>query len=347
MVESIEVINFSNDSKPLKLVLSDPENEITSQGFAVTSVTGLGPGKATVNSSELVTIDGAEFINARLPKRTIKIDLTFLPIAYEKDGKRVDEFVADIRRKSYRYFPIKEKVKLIFTTVEYRRDPTNMYKSIPDRKSYYIEGIVEQNEPNIWSKSESSTIQIVCMDPYFKDVNTMKKSFNDIIPRFHYESYIIGSEGKTPLYPGWVDPDMDLYPSSPTDNRFMVSERLVREFLIMNNISYVKTGGIFTIKANGSVDRPAIFNRTTDQILTLNMTLNKGDKVVIDTRKGYKSATLKEGFGVDIINRIDIVTSQWIEFQPGENVIGVTCDNPRQRNNLDVSVEIRPLYAGI
>ena len=91
MVESIEVINFSNDSKPLKLVLSDPENEITSQGFAVTSVTGLGPGKATVNSSELVTIDGAEFINARLPKRTIKIDLTFLPIAYEKDGKRVDE----------------------------------------------------------------------------------------------------------------------------------------------------------------------------------------------------------------------------------------------------------------
>ena len=65
MVESIEVINFSNDSKPLKLVLRDPEDLNTSQGFAVTDVTGLGPGKATVNSSELVTIDGAEFINAK------------------------------------------------------------------------------------------------------------------------------------------------------------------------------------------------------------------------------------------------------------------------------------------
>ena len=347
MVESIEVINFSNDSKPLLLVLRDPENENTSQGFAVTSVTGLGPGKATVNSSELVTIDGAEFINARLPKRTIKIDLRLLPITYEKNGKIIDESVADIRRKSYRYFPIKEKVKLIFNNIEYRRDPNHKYRSIPEQKSYYIEGIVEQNEPNIWSKEESSTIQIVCMDPYFKDVNTQKKSFNDVIPRFHYESYVIDSEGKTPLYPGWVDPDMDLHPDSSTDNSFMVSERLIREYLVMNNISYVKSGGIFTIVANNTVERPAIFNRTTDQILTLNMTLYKGDRVVIDTRKGYKSATLKHGFGIDIINKIDIATSQWIEFQPGENVIGFTCDIPTQRNNLDVSVEIRPLYAGI
>ena len=347
MVESIEVINFSNDSKPLLLVLRDPENETTSQGFAVTSVTGLGPGKATVNSSELVTIDGAEFVNARLPKRTIKIDLRLLPISYKKNGQIIDESVADIRRKSYRYFPVKEKVKLIFNNIEYRRDPTNSRKSIPETKSYYIEGIVEQNEPNIWSKDEAITVQVVCMDPYFKDVNTQKKSFNDIVPMFHYESYIMTSEGKTPLYPGWVDPDMDLDPNSDTNNPFMLSERLVREYLTINNISYVKTGGIFTILANNTVVRPAIFNRTTDQILTLNTTLNKGDKVVIDTRKGYKSATLKEGFGVDIINKIDIATSQWIEFQPGENIIGVTCEIPAQRNNLDVSVEIRPLYTGI
>ena len=45
-------------------------------------------------------------------------------------------------------------------------------------------------------------------------------------------------------------------------------------------------------------------------------------KVIIDTRKGYKSATLMENFGVDIINTIDIISSQWIEFQPGENIVG-------------------------
>ena len=329
MVESIEVINFSNDSKPLKLVLRDPENLNTSQGFAVTDVTGLGPGKATVNSSELVTIDGAEFINARLPKRTIKITIRFLPLHYKKDGVWIYESVADLRRKSYRYFPVKEKVKLIFT---------DDGDTVRTKKSYYIEGIVEQNEPTIWAKEEEETIQIVCMDPYFKDVDRQFESFNDTIPKFHYKSNV---------YPGWVDPDMDLNPESSTDNPFIVSERLIREYLTIYNESYVKVGGIFTIKATGVVERPAIYNRTTDQILTLNMTLNKGDKVILDTRKGYKSATLKEGFGVDIINRIDIATSQWIEFQPGENVIGLTCDNPLQRMNLDASVEIRPIYAGI
>lgn len=339
MVESIEVINFSNDSKPLKLVLADPENELTSQGFAVTSVTGLGPGKATVNSSELVTIDGAQIVNTRLSKRTIKIDLRFLPISYKQNGKWVDDSVADLRRKSYRYFPIKEKVKLIFTNVEYRRNQNEPYGvGTEERKSYYIEGVVEQNEPNIWSKEESSTIQIVCGDPYFKDVNRQIKSFNGLIPRFHY---------KSDVYSGWVDPDMDLYPESGETPMFIVSERIVREFLTMYNESYVKTGGIFTMKANGTVVRPAIYNRTTDQILTLNTTLNKGDKVIIDTRKGYKSATLMEGFGVDIINTIDIISSQWIEFQPGDNIVGFSCDDPEQRNNLDVSVEIRPIYAGI
>ena len=339
MVESIEVINFSNDSKPLKLVLAEPEDVSTSQGFAVTSVTGLGPGKATVNSSELVTIDGAEITGTRLPKRTIKIDLRFLPISYLQNGKWVDDSVADLRRKSYRYFPIKEKVKLIFTNLEYRRNQSEKYGApVEERKSYYIEGIVEQNEPNIWSKEESATIQIVCGDPYFKDVERQIKSFNGLIPKFHYKSNI---------FPGWVDSDMDLYPESETAPRYMCSERIVREFLTMTNESYVKTGGIFTIKANGPVARPAVFNRTTDQILTLNTTLKKGDKVIIDTRKGYKSATLMEGFGLDIINTIDIISSTWIEFQPGENVVGFSCDDPDQRNNLDVSVEIRPIYACI
>lgn len=331
MVESIEVINFSNDSKPLLLVLRDPENVSTSQGFAVTDVTGLGPGQATLNSSELVTIDGAEFINARLPKRTIKLTLRFIPISYEKNGNPVDETVADIRMKSYRYFPIKEKVKLIFTKIEYRRDK-GTYEYIEEKTAYYIEGYVQKNEPNIWSKEEGSSIEIVCMDPYFKSVETQKKSFSDILAKFHYK---------------WITPDQDLDPISATNNPFIFSERKVRDFVVMNNESYVETGGIFTIKAIGTVVNPSIFNQTTNQIMTFNMTMHKGDVIVVDTRKGYKSATLKEGFGVSVINRIDILTCDWITFRPGDNVIGFTCEYLAQRDHLDVSVEIRPLYAGI
>ena len=361
MIERIVVKNDYASDNELNLVLDSPEDPNTSRGFAVTNVKGLGPGKATLNSSEWVTIDGSDFTSARLPKRTITIDFRFIPTSYSQS-------VADIRLLSYKIFPIKEHVRLYFYTYSYVVDDYGVTST--QRVVYYIDGRVEKNEPSVWSKEEGCTIDIVCFDPYFKNKEFNEISFSDVVPKFHYEwidqdedicesSIVIPQEGDNPAELGWFEKDGDDY--VPTEDEtpdpektyyyfdvpsFIMSEKVNYDVLSIENPSYVTTGGIFTIRANGTVENPVIFNQTTYQEMVLKYTMHKGDIIEIDTRKGYKSVTLKQGFGVNLLNCIDI-TSDWIEMIPGINVVGYSSLNVTQRNYLDVKVKVLPIYSGI
>ena len=136
MIKSITVTNYLGDS--IKLVLARPEES----GFVVTSVTGLGSGKANINTTEIATTDGDLFNSARLQKRNIVISLKYL----WKDS------IEDVRQLSYKYFPIKKKLTLLIET---------------DNRSAEIDGYTESNEPDIFSKEEGSDVSIVCPNPFF------------------------------------------------------------------------------------------------------------------------------------------------------------------------------------
>ena len=72
MIHSITVTNYLGDS--LTLTLSRPEES----GFIVMSVTGLGPAKANINTTEISTNDGALYNSARVTSRNIVLSLRFL-----------------------------------------------------------------------------------------------------------------------------------------------------------------------------------------------------------------------------------------------------------------------------
>ena len=72
MIRAITVTNYLGDS--IKLDLARPEQS----GFVVTSVTGLGSGKANINMTEVATNDGGLFNSSRLPSRNIVISLKYL-----------------------------------------------------------------------------------------------------------------------------------------------------------------------------------------------------------------------------------------------------------------------------
>lgn len=131
------------------MVLTDPE----SCGVIVSDVDGLGAEEASIFTTDLASIDGALFNSARLPKRDI--NLTLIPLN-TKNGS-----VEDHRLEIYKYFPIKQKVKLIFET---------------DRRIASIEGYVATNQPTIFSDQETISLTITCPDPYFYD----EKKFNGI-----------------------------------------------------------------------------------------------------------------------------------------------------------------------
>ena len=65
MIYSIVVTNYLGDR--IKLELGKPDVS----GFLIKSITGLGPAKANVNTTEVSTNDGSLFNSARLSQRNI------------------------------------------------------------------------------------------------------------------------------------------------------------------------------------------------------------------------------------------------------------------------------------
>lgn len=139
MLKSLTVKNYLNES--LTLELDRPE----SSGFIIESITGIGAEKADINITEIATRDGGLFNSARKGARNIVINLKFQEI---KDFPSIEE----VRHRSYKYFPIKRKVNLTFLT---------------DTREVEIEGYVESNEPDIFSKDEGCQISILCPFPWF------------------------------------------------------------------------------------------------------------------------------------------------------------------------------------
>ena len=118
------------------------------EGLAVASIEGLGPGQATINVADISSMDGGLFNSARKGARNIVFNFVFV----DHDTLTIE----DLRRKCYTYFPLKKQVKLKFTTSD-----SKTYKH------YLIDGVVESNEPTIFSHREGTTISILCPDPWF------------------------------------------------------------------------------------------------------------------------------------------------------------------------------------
>ncbi len=72
MIRAVTFTNHLGDS--IRLDLARPEES----GFIIKSVTGLGPGKANINTTEIATNDGSLFNSSRMPSRNIVISLAYM-----------------------------------------------------------------------------------------------------------------------------------------------------------------------------------------------------------------------------------------------------------------------------
>lgn len=160
MIHSVTVTNHLGES--LELILTQPELS----GLIVKDIDGMGPADAAVNITELATVDGGIVNSTRLADKEIKIDLIFL----EKPT------IEDARLLTYQYFPIKRPITLTFKTVRPNQ---------PDRVAR-IFGIVERNEPKVFSKQEACSITVKCADPYFHSLEQSSSKFFGTEPLFEF-----------------------------------------------------------------------------------------------------------------------------------------------------------------
>lgn len=303
MIRSVTVENYLGDSITLELMR--PEKS----GFIVKNIEGLGPAKANINTTDISTNDGSIFNSSRLTQRNITMDLIFL------DSK--NESIEDIRQKSYKYFPIKKKVKLTFET---------------DNHTLEIDGYVETNEPDIFSENEGCNISIINPDPYFYSSDVNETIFSGIESAFEFP--FENNSLTEPLL------------------EFGIIKNKTEQVVTYNGESEI--GITIYIHALGEASNVAIANTRTNEKMVINTdklaTLTghgivAGDAIVINTQKGKKSIyLLREGVRTNILNCLE-KGSKWFTLVKGDNVFGYKADSGS--TNLQFYITNKVSYDGV
>lgn len=282
MIKTVKVTNHRNESFTFNL------RHPYGSGMFIASIDGLGPVKAIVNVSEQSTDDGGRFNSARLEKRNIVFTIGYFE----------EPTIEEARLKSYKYFPIKQEIKLEFDM---------------GTKIVQTRGIVEANAPDIFSRQAATQISVVCPDPYFYSIGGQTTTLAGVESMFHFpfsnesltENLIILSENRTTqsqslLYKGDFDIGIQINIHA-TDT--------VTNLTIYN----------LTTKESMSIDTQKLVELTGQGIIN-------GDDILISTDRFSKFITLiRGGEHYNIINALGKDTD-WFKLIKGENVFVYTTD---------------------
>lgn len=302
MIKSITVTNYLGDS--LKLDLMRPEES----GFIVESITGLGPGKANINTTETATNDGSSFNSSRVASRNIVISLRYM----------WKSTIEESRHRSYKYFPLKRKVTLTVET---------------DTRTATIEGYVESNDPTIFSKESGSDISIICPDPFFYSVyGGQITTFGGIEPMFEFP---FSNESLT-------EPLLEFAAIKEYVERTVLYEGEVETGVTMTIRATGEASGI-TIY---NVETLETMKIDTDMLQSLTgYGLIEGDELSICTTKGKKSAVLiRNGQRTNVLNCVDR-NSDWFQLSKGENIFSFTAEEGRSNLNFEIQNDV--VYEGV
>ncbi len=307
MIKSITVTNYLGDS--IKLELGRPEKS----GFLIGSVSGLGPSKANINTTEVSTNDGSLFNSARLNQRNIVFEFIFVETI---NGESIE----DVRQKSYKYFPLKKKLDLLIET---------------DNRIAKTTGYVESNEPNIFSSREGTQISIICPDPHFYSAGPDGNNttvFYGIEPVFEFP---FSNESLT-------DP-LIVFGNTQLKTENVITYKGDTEIGVTIHIHAIGEVENITIYNTGTREIMRI-NTVKLEALT-GSGIVAGDDIIIKTQKGDKSITLiREGQYINILNCLGKETD-WFTLAKGDNIFAFTAESGT--TNLQFWIENKVIYEGV
>lgn len=300
MINSVTIINHR--SEQITLTLRSPEQS----GFFIKKIDGLGAPVGTINTSPYATIDGSRFVSSRNNQRNIVFHIGYL----EKPT------IEACRIASYKYFPVKQQITMIFET---------------DSKTVSISGLVETNEPDIFTKDSGAVISVICPDPYFHSLSNEIVNFSNLQKTFQFP---FSNEDLTIplLYFGQVTMDAQQE---------------------IGYVGEVPVGFLIKINSTGSAGSINIFNLDSREEMVIDNTIittmtgsgiSSGDEIQISTIKGQKSAVLiRGGNSINILNAV--IGSDWFTLALGSNSFYYT--SSFGSGNLIFNIEYQVLYEGI
>lgn len=302
MIKSIKVTNPKGES--LVLDLFHPEKS----GLIVRSISGLGPPKANINSTDLATADGALYSSARASTRNIVFNLQFM----------FAPTIEDSRQLTYKYFPLKKLVKIEVET---------------DNRSLETSGYVESNSPDIFSREETTHISIVCLDPFFYDPNPSVTQFATVTPTFEFP-FSNESTSEDLIEFGTINLDT----RSTIDYVGDVDTGVLITIHALGSVS-----GSLTIY-NVETQEKMVIDLAKIKTL-IGKDYGSGDDIIISTVSGDKYVqVLHDGKYTNAIAAIEKL-ADWFQVSIGRNIFNFTVTKGIE--NLVMSFSYRNAYGGI
>ena len=210
------------------------------------------------------------------------------------------------RLELYRYFQTKKAVKLYITN---------------GTRDVFIDGYVETFEVGIWGAKQAAQISILCPKSYFSAADESTTDMSAVVGLFEFPFESEIGEG------------------------FEFSELLLEQEKNIYNSGEVTTGMIIEFRAHGNVSNPTFYNVTTTENIKVNISLQDGDVLTINTNKGEKSISLlRSGVVSNKLNNLDMA-SEWLQLESGDNIFLYTASSGAQY--CECFVYFNVLYEGV
>lgn len=280
----------------------------------ITAVTGLESSELDISTSDNALVDGASVDGKKIKPRPIHIEASF----------RSNKNNPENRAKVIKFFNPKYTGKALITNMGVSRNI-----------EYELEGWTFASVRNMDNKLKI-LVDLLCPDPYMLNVDNYGKNMANISALFAFPWRMLS----TRMTSGKLD-----YPDKARGmllgGMAMGYRTLYREVVLAND-GDVPTGvQIQFVATRGPVTNPKITNTGTGQYMRVNVAMQQGDILLIDTNDRHQVITLN---GVNYYQHIDR-KSEPFKLAVGDNYLEYDADE--NYTNLDVNLFYTPKYLGV
>ena len=280
----------------------------------ITAVTGLESSELDISTSDNALVDGASVDGKKIKPRPIHIEASF------KSNKNNPENRANV----IKFFNPKYTGKALITNMGVSRNI-----------EYELEGWTFASVRNMDNKLKI-LVDLLCPDPYMLNVDNYGKNMANISALFAFPWRMLS----TRMTSGKLD-----YPDKARGmllGGMTMGYRTLYKEVVLANDGDVPTGvQIQFVATRGPVTNPKITNTGTGQYMRVNVAMQQGDILLIDTNDRHQVITLN---GVNYYQHIDR-KSEPFKLAVGDNYLEYDADE--NYTNLDVNLFYTPKHLGV
>lgn len=190
------------------------------------------------------------------------------------------------RLNLYRYFKTKYPVRLYYRN---------------GARDVYIDGYVSKFTIEYFEKKQIAQIEVKCPMSLFQSTTETLTDFSSL-------------------------ENMFAFPFAIEESGIPFSELILGQQKSIINGGDVETGIVIRLHAVGIVLNPKIYNVDTGEYMILNLEMQPGDEITINTRKKEKSIRLiSDGVESNVVGTLS-AGSTWFNLVPGDNVFTYEAD---------------------